>query len=328
MPVLNEEAYIAASLSALLPQAEAMDADVVVMDGGSTDATRAIVQGLQLQHTRLSWLANPRRLQAAALNLAAATLPPDITVIIRADAHAGYPADFVRRCVTALREWQATSVVVPMRTLGRSPVQRAIALVQNSRLGNGGAAHRTGARSGFVDHGHHAAFDRAFFRSIGGYDESFSHNEDAELDERARRAGGRIWMCADACIDYFPRSHIWPLARQYFRHGAGRARTLRKHRLRPRPRQLAAPAILLGCAGGIVLAPISPWTLLAPLAYAAGCAGWAMIETILRRDMALLAVAPAAMATHLGWGAGFLSTLAASLRPRSPRGIGPAVPTR
>ena len=29
----------------------------------------------------------------------------------------------------------------------------------------------------------------AAFRGVGGYDESFSHNEDAELDYRLRQAG-------------------------------------------------------------------------------------------------------------------------------------------
>ena len=37
-------------------------------------------------------------------------------------------------------------------------------------------------KSGYVDHGHHAAFRAASFKAIGGYDETFSHNEDAEFD--------------------------------------------------------------------------------------------------------------------------------------------------
>jgi hypothetical protein len=134
-------------------------------------------------------------------------------------------------------------------------MQRAMAAVPNSRLGNGGAAHRVGGKSGFVDHGHHAAFDRAFFQLIGGYEETFSHNEDAEHDERARLAPGRIWMCAEATIDYFPHARLWPLARRYFQSGAGRACTVLKHRMRIRPRQVAAPALLVGRVGGLDLAP-------------------------------------------------------------------------
>jgi succinoglycan biosynthesis protein ExoA len=318
IPVLNEERYIEGCLGALLRQAAEIEADVLVMDGGSTDATREIVTRMQEDHPRLVLHNNPGRLQSAALNLAARIAHPDVTVLIRADAHAGYKPDFVATCVEALRAHDATSVVVPMRTVGGAGMQRAIAAVQNSRLGNGGSAHRVGGKSGFVDHGHHAAFDRAFFLTVGGYDETFSHNEDAEHDERARRAGGRIWMCADATIDYFPRAQLRPLARQYFKHGAGRACTVLKHRMRVRPRQMAAPAVLVGCLGGVALAPLTPWFAAAPIGYALGCFTWGSLAAARSRDPWLLAIAPAAMTVHLSWGAGFLSTVLAALRTRSP----------
>jgi succinoglycan biosynthesis protein ExoA len=321
VPVLNEERYIETCLGTLLRQASEIDADVMVMDGGSTDATRQIVTRLRESHPRLALHDNPGRLQSAAVNLAARIAPPDVTVLIRADAHAGYGPDFVTTCVAALRRHDATAVVVPMRTVGAGGMQRAIAAVQNSRLGNGGAAHRVGGKSGFVDHGHHAAFDRAFFQHVGGYDETFSHNEDAEHDERARRAGGRIWMCTDATIDYFPRARLGPLARQYFKHGAGRAGTLLKHQMRPRPRQMAAPVILVGCVGGFALAPVSPWFAAAPIGYALGCFIWGGLAAARRGDRWLLAIAPAAMTVHLSWGAGFLSTVFAATRIRSPRAV-------
>ncbi|MDR3536966.1 MAG: glycosyltransferase family 2 protein [Acetobacteraceae bacterium] len=317
VPVLNEERYIEACLHALLQQAAGIDADVLVFDGGSTDATRQIVARLQASHPRLALHDNPGRLQSAAVNLAARIASPDVTVLVRADAHAGYPPDFVATCVTALRQHDATAVVVPMRTVGVGGMQRAIAAVQNSRLGNGGAAHRVGGKSGFVDHGHHAAFDRAFFQRIGGYDETFSHNEDAEHDERARRAGGRIWMCAEATIDYFPRTRLWPLARQYFKHGSGRAGTMLKHRMRPRPRQMAAPVILIGCIGGLLLEPLQPWLAAGPAGYLLGCLTWGSLAAARARDPWLLAIAPAAMTVHFSWGAGFLSTILAKVRARS-----------
>jgi succinoglycan biosynthesis protein ExoA len=328
VPVLNEERYIEVCLGALLRQAAEIDADVLVMDGNSTDATRQIVTRLKASHPRLALHENPGRLQSAAVNLAARIAPPDVTVLVRADAHAGYAPNFVATCVSALRLHDATAVVVPMRTVGVGGMQRAIAAAQNSRLGNGGAAHRVGGKSGLVDHGHHAAFDRAFFQHVGGYDETFTHNEDAEHDERARRAGGRIWMCAEATIEYFPRSRLWPLARQYFKHGAGRAGTLLKHRTRPRLRQMAAPVILVGCVGGLALALLSPWFAAAPIAYALGCFTWGSLAAVRARDPWLVAVAPAAMTVHLSWGAGFLSTVLAVAWARSPRPVSGTVRVR
>ena len=101
-----------------------------------------------------------------------------------------------------------------MRSEGENCFQRAAAVAQNSVLGTGGAAHRRSGEEGFVDHGHHALFDLKQFDSVGGYDDTLSHNEDAEFDIRLTRAGGRIWLTRAIEVTYFPRSHPLALYRQ------------------------------------------------------------------------------------------------------------------
>jgi succinoglycan biosynthesis protein ExoA len=315
VPVLNEERFIAACLESLLAQTDPGPFEIVVADGGSTDRTKEIVAAMRRRHPCIRWVENPRRLQSAAVNLVAKIAPPRSHVLVRADAHALYPADFLRDCLSALREHGATSVVVPMRTVGVAGFQRAVAAAQNSRLGNGGSAHRSGGVSRFVDHGHHAAFDREFFLRIGGYDESFTHNEDAELDHRAACAGGRIWLCTEAVITYFPRGNPIRLARQYYAHGKGRARTLLTHALRPRPRQVAPVLILLSAIMGLLLAPVSLAFALPFLIYLAICTIWACAAAYRAGDPWLLAMGAAATTMHLGWGAGFLARCVN--RPRS-----------
>jgi succinoglycan biosynthesis protein ExoA len=255
------------------------------------------------------------------VNLAARLADPRCTVLLRADAHAAYPPGFVRCCVAELLRTGATSVVVPMRNVARAdaPLQRAIAAAQSSRLGNGGSAHRIAATSRFVEHGHHAAFDRDFFLSLGGYDESFTHNEDAEFDHRQLMAGGRIWMCVDVPVTYFPRRALHSLARQYFQHGHGRARTLLKHRLPPRPRQMAPVVALGSVAGGLALAPVAPGVAVMALAYPALCLGWGAAQAVTRRDPWLLASGAALIAMHMGWANGFIRAVLRRRRPSAPR---------
>lgn len=310
IPALNEERYIEACLASLVGQWPDGAYEILVLDGGSTDRTAEIVDAFRARHACVVALSNPRRIQSAGMNLAAQLASPRATVLVRADAHALYPPGFVRLCVASLLRTGATSVVVPMRTEARTGarLQHAIAVAQGSRLGNGGAAHRMGGVSGFVEHGHHAAFDRAFFRSIGGYDESFTHNEDAELDLRAIAAGGRIWMCAEASVVYYPRESLDGLARQYFRHGSGRARTLRKHHLRPRPRQMIPVLALGGCAAGITAAPVAPAMAALALVYPASCIAWGMLQTIRRGDARLMAAGLALMTMHLSWALGFVTS--------------------
>jgi len=320
IPTLNEEHYIEACIASLIGQWPEGCYEILVLDGGSTDRTREIVAALHEHHAAVVLINNPRRIQSAAVNLAAALASTQATIIVRADAHATYAPDFVRQCVTALLATGATSVVVPMDTQPRASghfLQGAIAAAQSSRFGNGGATHRVRTTSGFVEHGHHAAFDLGFFRAIGGYDESFTHNEDAELDVRAIKGGGRIWMCAEAPVIYYPRDRLHRLAQQYFRHGSGRARTLNKHRLRPRPRQIIPVAVLFGCVAAVTAAPFDPMLSLLGLLYPAACLSWGGAQVIRRRDGRMIAGGAALMTMHLAWALGFLAGFARARRAAS-----------
>jgi succinoglycan biosynthesis protein ExoA len=249
-------------------------------------------------------------------------------VIVRVDAHALYPANYVGRLLAALEESGADSVVVRLDTVGRSCFQRAVAAAQNSRVGTGGSAHRMGRASCFVDHGHHAAFRRATFERAGGYDERFEANEDAELDARIRAQGGRIWLDVGIPVTYFPRSTIAGLAKQYARYGSGRARTYLKHGERLRIRQMMPPAALIAVCLGLLLAPLTLYALLVPLGYFSALAVSSVSLAIDAGSACVLLAAPALATMHFAWGGGFLRRIMAgrgrSEEPALRRSIAPA----
>lgn len=308
MPALNEERYIADAIASILPSTSAFDYELLVMDGGSTDSTGRIVREIAAQNPRVKLIRNPRRTQSAAMNIAAEICDPRTTVLLRADCHALYPPRFVENCVETLAATQSASVVVSMRAIGRTPVQSAIAAAQNSRVGNGGSRHRRASESGYVEHGHHAAFDRAMFRSVGGYDESAPFNEDAEFDARLIQAGGRIYLDGRSTIDYYPRASFVSLAKQYYRHGWGRANTLAKHGMRPKLRQVLPVAVLLASLLGLGAWPfIGPIALLLPAAYLSICVAWSAVLAARTGQPALLLAGPAAITMHMSWAVGFLS---------------------
>jgi glycosyltransferase involved in cell wall biosynthesis len=304
VPVLNEVQHIAAVLRGLAPFAQRSGATVVVADGGSTDGTQDIVRQITGTDATVRLIDNPKRLQSAAVNLAVATFGHASDWLLRIDAHSEYPPDYADRLLEEAQRTGADSVVVSMTAVGDGLMQRMIAVAQNSRLGNGGSAHRRRAQGRWVDHGHHALMRIAAFRDVGGYDESFSHNEDAELDHRLRAAGFRIWLTAETGLTYFPRRTLSALLLQYFRFGKGRARNLMKHRTGPAPRQMVvaalAPAVLLGLA-----TPVHPVFALPAVLWVLACLGGGVALALSGREPLAVFAGFLAGAMHLAWSAGF-----------------------
>lgn len=306
IPVLNEAAHIAACIRSLMDgDARLRDAAFVVADGGSRDDTRAIVEGMRGEFPNLSVLHNPKKLQSAAINLAAREAGEGRRILVRCDAHAIYPANYVMQVADALGQRGIASVVVPMDAVGKTCFQKANAWIVDTPLGSGGSAHRGGRKSMFVDHGHHAGFDLKSFLQVGGYDETFSHNEDAEFDTRLRKAGGQIFLDADIRLLYLPRATVGSLARQYFNYGKGRARTLMKHGERPKLRQLIPPATLAACVMGLLIAPFNPLALIIPGGYLAALTLASIAVTVKHKSLCGLFAGLASATMHMSWSAGF-----------------------
>lgn len=307
IPVLNEEAHIKACLASLMNGVDALNhVQFAVADGGSTDCTRDIVEDLRTSRRNLHLLDNPGKLQSAGVNIVAREGGKDRDILVRCDAHSHYPENFVLSVARALIDRDCDSLVVPMDAEGDDCFARANGWVVDTPLGSGGSAHRGGTASGWVDHGHHAAFLRKRFAALGGYDESFSHNEDAEYDARLSRAGGKIWLEADLRIRYCPRPTPGGLWRQYAGYGKGRARNLLKNRNTPRLRQMA-PVVNLGLfLASLCLLPITPLALAWPVFYGAvlaAASGWFMIT---KRSPCGIWAGPAAAIMHFSWGLGFV----------------------
>ncbi|ACT59799.1 glycosyltransferase family 2 protein [Hirschia baltica] len=319
IPTLNEENYIEECLKSLMIGDTLLrEVQFIVVDGGSTDNTVQIVETLMQEFPNLSYLHNEKKLQSAALNLAAENAAVSCTIMVRCDAHSIYPENFVLKTAAKLKEIGAASVVVPMDAVGTTGFQEANAWVVDKPFGSGGSAHRGGTGSGYVDHGHHAAFDLAIFKEIGGYDENFSHNEDAEYDYRVTQAGYKIYMDAESRIKYMPRPTFRGVWKQYFKYGRGRAMNMKKHGSAPKLRQAipiinlalmfgsAALFVLLALTGLLKAMPFLAVFTLAPLAYLGalfivGCMGIKSLKKVSGFNAAF-----ALGAMHNSWALGFI----------------------
>lgn len=318
IPCLNEEQNIGHLVRYLLGDFRSCTSRIVIADGGSRDRTPEIARELAAKHENVFYLHNPKRVQSAAVNLAVSAHGEGAEFLIRLDAHADYPEGYCQALVEEALEMRAASVVVTMRTMGKGGFQRAVAAAQNSRLGNGGSAHRMEATSGrWVDHGHHALIRRDAFQAVGGYDERASPNEDAELDIRLGKAGYAIWLTAKTTLIYYPRSSPASLLRQYLNYGRSRAGTLLKHRVRPKLRQMAPtfvlPAMLLALATPFFYPAVIPIML-----WMAICLGYGVTLGAKERSAMVMLSGPAAMIMHLGWSMGFWRGMLSGRRSDSP----------
>jgi succinoglycan biosynthesis protein ExoA len=315
MPAYNEERYIATCIASVQAQDYPRDRiEILVCDGRSTDRTRDILAMLAADDPRIRVIDNPARLQAAGLGLLVRHAHGD--VIVRMDVHCEYAPDYISRCVEALERTGADNVGGAQRARAKTPFQRAVCAALASPLGVGGAKYRSSDAEGFVDTVFLGAFRRKVFETVGLWDPGAITNEDSELNQRILDAGGRIYLSRDIRVHYFPRDTFESLARQYYKYGRGRARTLLK--LGTFPRISPALPFLMVTSAAVMLALPPLWPLVpaaaAAYALATGAEAVRVGRNLGARGLATVwAIFPT---IHVAHGIGFASGLVRYVRAR------------
>ena len=86
MPAFNAARFIAVAIASLLQERDALALDIVVVDDGSTDDTRAIVEDIAARHPQVRLLRNPRKGIAAARNTGVANIASECRFVAFMDA--------------------------------------------------------------------------------------------------------------------------------------------------------------------------------------------------------------------------------------------------
>ncbi len=299
LPALEAAPVIGRAVASALAQPQV--ARVVVAAGDT--ATRQAVE--QIDDPRLEVVDNPSGRTPDALNLAIDRTREE--VIVRLDAHAVLPTGYVPAAVRVLARTGAANVGGRQVPTADAGFARAVALAMRSPVGAGGAAYRTGREPGPVDTVYLGVFRRQALRAVGGFDPRFVRNQDAELNLRLTRAGYQVWFEPSLAVAYRPRGTVHGLAQQYLQYGRWRRLTARVHAGSLRPRQLAAPVLVVGFTTLAVLAvavgaPLVLWLpVLAYLVLLLGAGAQAS-----RRPHLAVGVALALLVMHVSWGLGFL----------------------
>lgn len=306
IPVLNGASVVAGAIDSALNQDYAGPLDVVVAVGPGSDDTKQVVDDLASADPRVTAVPNPTGNTSAGLN--AAIQAATGSVIVRCDAQARLPAGYVARAVALLAETGADNVGGVQAATGTRFMQRAVAIAQSHPLGVGDARYRTGGDPGEVDTVYLGVFRREALERVHGFDETLVRNQDYELNWRIRQTGGTVYFHPELRVEYFPRSRLQDLWRQYFQYGTWKRETVRRHPGSLRWRQLVAPALVAALVASLVLSvtPLALWSVVVPGLYIVALIGTALLEAIRRRSLAALALPFVLPTIHMAWGTGFL----------------------
>lgn len=320
VPALNEERYIGAVIGDMLAQ-ESVDADVevLVVDGGSTDATRAIVEAYAARgNVRL--IDNPKRYQVHGFNLGIKAARGSIICIIH--AHARYSKNYLAACMDARARTGAANVGGVINHRGEGPMGEAIALAMSSPLGVGDSKYRHTKSERWCNNVMGTFIDRALFDEVGYYNETHVANEDCEFNYRLRAAGYRILVSPSIQVTYFVRSSLVGLAKQYLRYGFYRRWTEVQHPGSVPWRVYAPPALViaLGCSAILCVAGAPLLGAVVPVLYLC-VMGLGAVDAMRRsKRVSLALLEPIAIATmHLAFGLGWLRGLLVLRRNRPPK---------
>jgi len=326
IPCLNEEDYIEGCIRDVMAQDYPSDRiEILVADGGSMDKTREILAMLSKEDSRVRVIDNPERIQAAGMNAILREARGE--VIVRMDVHCDYAKDYVTKCIEVLERTGADNVGGAARARARTAFQRALCAALSSPLGVGGAKYRSEDSEGYVDTVPFGAFRRAVFEKIGMYDPGAITNEDAELNQRLLNSGGKVYLSREIVVHYYPRDSFTGLAKQYFKYGRGRVRTLFRHKKLLSPRPAIPFLMVLGGATLLATSAIQPLTPFAFGAYALGTAAEA-IRVGRKEGIGAIPIVWAIFPVlHVSHGVGFATGLITyGLFDRSYKNDPPAIP--
>ena len=220
IPMRNEARYIGKCLDSVLANDFPKDRlEILVVDGRSTDDSRAIVEQRAAGCSNVRILDNPKKIVPVGLNMGIREARGEYVVIL--GAHADYPPNYLSTCIAELQRTNADVVGGTLKTKpgADTAVAEAIALLSQHPFGVGGSGFRVGWGDRYVDTVPYPAYVKEVLVRAGLYNESLVRHQDFELNARIRASGGRIFLSSKLQNTYYNVPTLYQLARQAFRNG-------------------------------------------------------------------------------------------------------------
>jgi len=244
IPCWNEEKFIGKCLDSIINQNYPKEKlEVLVVDGMSEDKTREIIREYSEKYSNLKLIDNHKKITPSALNIGIKNSRGEFIVIL--GAHAFIRNDFISKNIEYLKKTDADCVGGIIKSIGENYWSKVISFIMSSPFGVGDARFRYSDREGYADTVAFGAYRREIFQKIGLFDENFRYGQDAELNFRLIKSGGKIFFTPRIESYYYVRSSLSELWCQYFRYGYSKAELFRKHETLASARSIVPTIFLL-----------------------------------------------------------------------------------
>ena len=270
-PIFNEERYIEACIQSVLNQdMPAGSWELLLVDGGSTDRTRVLIQPYLEQYATIRLIDNPHRTAPFAMNIGIRGAKGEY--ICRLDAHSCFPANYVSTLLRYLNELpDAANVGAVCDTLpaNDSTIAKAIAIACRHPFGVGNSTFRTTTVNQPIetDTVPFGFWRKSLFEKVGYFNESLTRNQDDEFNARTIQQGGKVYLVPELSVTYYARDTIRKTARMFYQYGLFKPLVNKQLKRPATVRQFVPPAFMIGLVIGLPLAFLHPLILYIYCAY-------------------------------------------------------------
>lgn len=195
--------------------------EVILVDGSSTDKTKLIMQEFAKQDNgfvRIEVKDNPKRTLPSGWNVALVSVQGD--VVLKVDAHASIPSDFVSKNVKCIKSGEKICGGQRPNIIDEeTPWKRTLLIAESSMFGSSIAPYRRNVGKTYVKSLFHAAYSKEVFDKVGGFNEDLVRTEDNEIHYRMRQAGYKFCYDPEIISYQHTRNSLKKMLKQKYANG-------------------------------------------------------------------------------------------------------------
>lgn len=219
----NEEKTLGSLLSDILAQDYPKEkTEILLIDSMSKDGTLDIMNGFYEEqrdyYYSVKVLRNENKTLPYGCNIMLDNYSGD--AIVRIDAHASVPTDFISKNVRVLESGEYVSGGRRPNIIdGETNWKLTLNTAESAMFGSGFAAYRNSDKKCYVSSIFHGMYKREVYDSVGHYNVNLARTEDNDMSERINRAGFKMCYGPEIISYQHTRSSLKLMLRQKFLNG-------------------------------------------------------------------------------------------------------------